>query len=262
MDFLKKHYEKILLGLVLIGLAVAAIFLPVKIAAEKEKLETLRNSLTHRKVPPLPETDVSVYEAVAKRADLETRIELGATNRLFNPMTWQQTRDNRLIRLEKAGPTSVIITNITPLYLRISLDSVTMSDSGARYLIGIQREAALKPSDRGKKPTGMKLNDQNDLIKVIEARGNAEEPAPLVLQIRETGENISVAKDKPYSRVDGYMADMKYDPEKKFWRNQRVGMSLFFNGEEYKIVAINQSEVVLSAPNQKKWTIRFNAPVT
>jgi len=38
---------------------------------------------------------------------------------------------------------------------------------------------------------------------------------------------------------------------------------LFFNNEEYTIVAINQNEVVLSAKsNGKKWTIRSyaNAP--
>ena len=44
MDFLKKHYEKVLLGVVLLGLAVAVAFLPFKIASEKQKLEDMRNS--------------------------------------------------------------------------------------------------------------------------------------------------------------------------------------------------------------------------
>src|SRR5436309_618579 len=45
MAFLKKHYEKILVGLVLLGLAVAIASLNFKIAVEKEARETLRQSI-------------------------------------------------------------------------------------------------------------------------------------------------------------------------------------------------------------------------
>jgi hypothetical protein len=56
------------------------------------------------------------------------------------------------------------------------------------------------------------------------------------------------------------MADLKYAPENKTWSDQRVGDSLGFNGEEYKIVAINENEVVLSAQsNSKKWTVKYTA---
>jgi len=53
MDFLKKHYEKILLGIVLVGLAGAFVYLPVKIGAEKQQLVDMEQSLTHPKVRPL-----------------------------------------------------------------------------------------------------------------------------------------------------------------------------------------------------------------
>ena len=36
MEFIKKNYEKMLLGLVLLGLAVAVALLPFKIASERE----------------------------------------------------------------------------------------------------------------------------------------------------------------------------------------------------------------------------------
>ena len=39
MDFLKKHYEKLLLGVVLIGLLLAIGSLPILISREKGKLE-------------------------------------------------------------------------------------------------------------------------------------------------------------------------------------------------------------------------------
>jgi len=45
--------------------------------------------------------------------------------------------------------------------------------------------------------------------------GPLENPAQLVLGLTDTGEEAVLSKDKPFRRVDGYMADLKYDPESK-----------------------------------------------
>jgi hypothetical protein len=76
--------------------------------------------------------------------------------------------------------------------------------------------------------------------------------------LNDTSEHAVITKEKAFERVDGYMADLEYKPENRRWTAQRVGAVLPFNGEQYKIVAINQNEVVLSAPNLKKWTIKTN----
>ena len=82
----------------------------------------------------------------------------------------------------------------------------------------------------------------------------------MVLELNDTGQRATVAKDQPFRRVDGYMVDLKYAPETKTWTNRRVGASLSLNGEEYNIVVITENEVVLSAKsNQKKWTIKYSA---
>ena len=67
MDFLKKHYEKVLLGVVLLGLAVAVAFLPFKIASEKQKLEDMRNQLIHPKVKELTNLNLTLPDTVLKR---------------------------------------------------------------------------------------------------------------------------------------------------------------------------------------------------
>jgi hypothetical protein len=68
-----------------------------------------------------------------------------------------------------------------------------------------------------------------------------------------------LTKDKPFRRVDGYMADLKYDPEKKNWQGQRLNAVLKFAGDDYIIVAINQDAVILSArSNQKKTTLTYS----
>jgi hypothetical protein len=89
MDFLKKHYEKVLLGVVLLGLAVAVAFLPFKIASEKQKLEDMRNQLIHPKVKALANLDLALPDEMLKRMATPAMIDFSAPNKLFNPMPWQ-----------------------------------------------------------------------------------------------------------------------------------------------------------------------------
>jgi len=60
MDFLKKHFEKIILGVVLLGLAVAVVFIPFKVGSERNQLEEKRKSLIARKVAPLTNIDLAM----------------------------------------------------------------------------------------------------------------------------------------------------------------------------------------------------------
>ena len=63
MDFVKKHYEKIILGIVLVGLAVAVAFIPFKVSNEKKDLDEKRINLIPRSVKPLTNLE---GEALAK----------------------------------------------------------------------------------------------------------------------------------------------------------------------------------------------------
>jgi len=85
----------------------------------------------------------------------------------------------------------------------------------------------------------------------------------VVLELLDTGEKVTLtkqSKEVPYKRIDRYTADVSYPPGGlPPWKNKRVGDMLKFNNEEYKIVAINPNELILSAnSNQKKWTIKSN----
>jgi len=261
MDFLKKHYEKLLLGIVLLLVAVAVGFLPIKINSEKQKLKDLSTQRRNPKVQPLTNLDMTLPDEALKLMATPKRYDLGPPNKLFNPMPWQQTRDNppRLIPGVKVGPVAAVVTNITPLYLRLTLDSVTVSDSGTKYVIGVEKQAATNAKDRPKKQAYCKVGDKNETFKLIEVKGAPENPTNVVVELNDAGEHAVVAKDPPFKRVDGYMADLKYPPENKNWPARRVGSSLSFNGEDYKIVSITQNEVILLAPNKKKWTIKYNA---
>ncbi|MGO8930550.1 MAG: hypothetical protein ACLQU3_27145 [Limisphaerales bacterium] len=264
MDFLKKHYEKVLLGVVLLGLAVAVVFLLLKIPSEKQKLEDMRNQLIHPKVKPLTNLDLALPDEMLKRMAAPAMIDFSAPNKLFNPMLWQKAADGHLIRADTTnlGPNAVTITKLSPLSLKLTLDSVTVLDTGTRYVIGIEKEAAPNPRDRNKTQKYCSLNTKNETFTLRDVKAAPDDPTnvTVVLELNDTRQRVEVSNKHPFQRTDGYKVDLKYAPENKSWTDRRVGAVLSLNGEEYNIVAITENEVVLSArSNQKKWTVKYIA---
>jgi hypothetical protein len=261
MDFLKKHYEKVLLGVVLAGLVLAVGFLPFKISSDKQALEERRSRLLPKSVKPLTNMDMTLPEAALKRMATPAVVSFAPPNLLFNPMPWQKKPppDESLVLATSLGAAAATVTNITPLYLRLSLDSVTISaDGSARYVIGVTREAAPNLRDRTKKQTGSTVGMKTDVFVLREVKGKPDDPSALVLELNDTGETAIVTKDQPFKRVDGYKASLNYDPENKKWADRRVGDRLSFNGEDYKIVGIKQDEVVLCAQStSKNWIVKY-----
>jgi hypothetical protein len=152
------------------------------------------------------------------------------------------------------------ITKQTPLYLTISLESVNVSDSGIRYVIDVEQQAAPKANQRGKRPFYVSVGDRKEMFALREIKGPQDNPTDVIVELSDTGERISINKDKPFRRVDGYTVDLRYSPENKSFSSRRVGDKILIAGEEYNIVAISENEVVLSArSNGKKYTIRSNA---
>lgn len=257
MEFLKKHYEKILLGMVLLGLAAVVVFLFLWISSEKQKLEEKSSSLINR--PARPIDPLKNYDGVLQGASTPLLLDFSATNRLFNPVKWQKAPDGRLIKInrnEQIGPKALTVTNITPLYTIVTLDSVQTNETGARYAIIVEHEAATTQALR-KKRYFASPGGKTEAFVLNEVKGQPDEPE-LSLTLSDTGEKAPVSKAKPFKRVDTYMADLKYDPENKPFKKYRVGMPIAFGGEEYNIVAISDKEVVISAKsNNKKTTITY-----
>ena len=263
MEFLKKNYEKVLLGLVLLGLAVAVGFLPFVISSQRQALQDLEDSVRPANVKPLTNLDLTIAETALKRSATPAMIDFGPPNRLFNPMPWQKAADGRPIPVAKVGPTALTVTNINPLYLKLSLDSVNTDPSGnATYIIGVE-----KPGNTGNSKTRMQVSctlnpptkNAAKIFSMAEVKGKADDPSEIIVELVDSKERVSIGKNKPFERVEGYMADLRYEPEKKKWDFCRVGSNTrpAFNGEEYNIVAITKDEVVLSAKsNGKKWTIK------
>ncbi|MFZ1073531.1 MAG: hypothetical protein WAO21_08870 [Verrucomicrobiia bacterium] len=258
MDFIKKNYEKILLSVVLVGLVGALVFMAFVIPNEQEKVREIGEGIISGHVVALTNLDLTEQSNVVERLQSPYDLDLDTTNKLFNPVEWQRTMDNIMIKATGTGPQAAVVTGITPLYTEMTLDSVD-TNFGARYVISVERQAAAYPAMRRKQQRFVSMDDaKKDIFTLVQVQGPPENPDSLVLVLADTGQSISLSKDKPFRRVDAYMADLKYDPESRSWSEQRIGGQLRFAGDDYTIVDINSNEVVLSAQsNQKKWTLRY-----
>ena len=259
MDFLKKHYEKILLGLMLAGLIGVLVFMIFYIAADTTDMDNKRTSLINPPVKALTNLDMTMQDSAILRLKSAYILDFETSNKLLNPMEWQKALDNTLITVKKTGAQVAVVTNITPLYLVLTFDSITTNELAARYSIGVERQAAATPAKRHKVPRYISKGEKaNDTFALVDVKGAPENPDALSLKLVDSGELVTVTRDKPFRRVDAYAADFRYDPEKKIFRGRRIGDKFSFGGVDYVVVEVNQNELIISdQSNQKKTSLPF-----
>jgi hypothetical protein len=259
MERLKKHYEKILLGVVFLGLIVAVGLLPVLISTERQRLDAAAGEITRRKPKLLDPVPMAAENAALERAQTPIRLNFTLNHNLFNPVLWQKTADGRPVKVQagREPADEVQVTDIKPLYLKLTFNNV----SGSSYLIGVENQAASQPGKRNRETAISMNNPKTDLFTLQGVKGPPDKPTELDLTLVENDEVVSITPSTSYQRVAGYMADLKYPPENKVWRGQRVSANLLFAGGQYNVVGITETNVVLSAKeNEKKTTIPFNSP--
>jgi len=164
-----------------------------------------------------------------------------------------------------ASPAGLVITKLTPLYLKLTLDNAMILDSGPHFVIGVQQDASANPKDRAKRQYYVPrvTTGTNGIFTLLSAKAPPDNPTnvDVVLELKDSGERVTVSRDFPFQRLDGYMANLSYEPEKKTWTNRRVGSLLKFDGNEVEILAITQTNVVLGAKSSgKKWAIELKGP--
>lgn len=260
---IKKHYEKILLAVVLLILVVAVAMLPIMIASEQEQIERRRNEIT--RIPPRPLTNLSlsvVWAAIERTKAPVTPVFSDEKHNLFSPVKWTKTPDGRWVRMTKAaeGAELIDVVKITPLYLSVTFES--LSPATTNYLIKVVKETEESPSKRSVSRY-IAVGEKTDLITLREVTGPPDKPTELVVEINETGERVAITPERGFKRVDGYAADLRYGSGGRVWSNRRKGNTIAFAGDEFTItsinaIATNEFEVVLSSKSTgKKTTKRY-----
>ena len=92
------------------------------------------------------------------------------------------------------------------MYLIVSLDSTTTNELGARYVVKVEHQAAAN-RDQAPSLRALCFGGRQGERRVCAARSQGadpENPDALVLKLVDTGEVVTIRKDKPFRRVDGY----------------------------------------------------------
>jgi hypothetical protein len=261
---LKRHYEKAILALALLGLIGAVVYLNNLKAAENEKIENYNRSIGRRKVKPVQSADVTALTGALAQSTNPPSHNFSPPHNLLNPVKWQRRSDGTLLKVEtgkEIGPNALTIARIAPLNLIITLEQA----AGNGFNMGVTQEGATNVLLRRKYVSYVSTNSPTDRVhstKVFtlrEVNRNAQ-PPEAAIELAD-GTRVTVSTNKPFTRIVGYKVDLKYPPEpNRNFNDRRVGDPLTLAGEDYNIVAITTNEVVVSArSNDRRTTIRNNA---
>jgi hypothetical protein len=264
MDFLKffkKHYEKVLLSVVLAVLAIATIFLLMRVSEERAALDEVTSMDPARGSRPLGTMDLSTNEMVLGRLRRPEPVELIDAHNLFNPVPWKRLADGNLIKLatgNEIGAGALEIVRTSPLMLRVSYEGPVVRETQTSHRFRVTREAHREPRKRAPTPAEVtRVGESHQVLVLREMRPSVAEPNEFVLEMIDERRTITVSADAPFEDVDGYMVDLRYPPEKQVFPNKRVGDRLVFAGDTHTIVAIEADSVTVEASsNGKRTTIR------
>lgn len=257
-----RHWEKVLLALSLVALIGAVVWLNNEKSKENEKIEIYNRGITKRKPNLVPTVDLTQLSQAQTQAMNPPNLNFSPPHNLVNPVKWQQRADKTRIKAEtgtELGPKALQITKVTPLRMVISLE--TQAGSGAN--MGVMQEASTTNYYRQKLQAYVTTNSVSERMhrttRVFTLRDLRITPEGPEADIElADGTKATVTPTKPYARIDGYKADLSYPPEGQIFKDRRVGDSFTVAGENYKIVAINPNEVVVSANSNDRRIIIQN----
>lgn len=262
VDFLKKHYEKVLLSLVLLMLAVAAGGLPFMITQTQQTISN--DTEPPRSGNPAPVEPVAVDEYRQRIGNLTMAVDLELTGQhnLLNPVQWSRTPDGEWVKETERGAQALEVARIFPLYTRVRLIDTIGSGGNPRYVLGIAMEAAQSPSRRREMNRYVRPGETSDSHPFVltQVEGPADNPTALILKRTDNGEQgIRITDSASYQQHEGYGADLTYPPDpNRDMENLHQGDTFRFQNETYNIVAITENDVTVEAESGQRTTLEAN----
>lgn len=261
MDFIKKNYEKLVLGVVLLAVAGVAVYLMYSVTQVREDLSNALQQFDRAKKKEVAAVDLTTNAAVLSKVAKPAPVVLaGLDHYTFNPITWARAANGRLEPSKPRpdiGAAGLVYLKSHDLDLEIAFADVAGTPDSPRYQFSVRREYEKSPSNRRAMvesiPVGAESKAQ--IFKVLEARGPKENPTEFLCELVSTREQFILSRTKSFRKTMGYAADLRYDAAKREFSQKRAGETLNLSGVTYKIVAIEKDELVVSAPNSERTTV-------
>jgi len=247
MQFLKRHFEKIILSAVLAGLGAAAFWLFDAVTRAKTQTGPAAGKASTAK--PWSNLDLTPLRTTLKNMTDAPIITFSGEHNLFNPVTWKLARDGRLFKQIKEGPSALTVTDIRPLYFTIRLDRQAGESFNlvAKHPFGPEWSFYASFGDKGTRarPFPCVIVGTNDAF---------QNPPKIQILIPDTKETVTLTAADPYKRVEMYEADMKYNASdtNNVFNKAHTGDRLRLSGEPWKIIAITTNAVTLQDRNLKR----------
>ncbi len=269
----KAHYEKVILGAVLLALATTAVwqFLDVRAVRAELSKETAVHGRGGEKAKSIDFTNQNELLRMAKQP---VPFDLSKGHYVFNPGLWKQYSNsvsNILIQVKSGkefGIGALYITNITPLQLRLTV-KVSGTEERPNYSIQAVDDWPFPMMPRFQRSlivgsTPVKIVDQpgvpTNAVSVIlhGVKGDFDsQQMTFDLQLRYSGplggvtNRVRLLQNQTQNYLRGYTASMVYMPANRSELNlpflkRRVGTSIEIDGELYTIIDMTENKVIFS----------------
>lgn len=264
MDFLKNHYEKVILGVVLLGVVIFAALLPGKIAATQADLEAKLKVPEAGPPKPARPVDLRQFESALRVNASPVPLVLSGEHNTLNPVRWR-----RIIPGQPPEPALgdnievkqyFNITAIRPLTNAVWFDSVSGTGTSMRYQFMTLNEASAQPA--GRRATRRSVNPAvgqkiQGVLTITEIRGPVGDPNEIVVEMADDKQIVVLGRGgraQGFAKVVGHEADAFFQPTSKVFKGLRIGYPVLLGTEYWKVIAIVESSVTIENRIQKRET--------
>jgi hypothetical protein len=256
MDFFKKHYEKVVLSVVLLVVAVAAFWLTQKVSEVRQTLDEQLKQQVGGKKKSLKPVDLTNDLSALKQLESAPKLSVESDYNLFNPIRWVRAANGTLIPDPRKDPTAALkLVSTSPLNFSIVYVGPVPGSDPIRFQFNVIREHDKKAANRRPLTTTLAEGTKNDFFHLRELHGPKDNPGEVVVEL-VGGEKVVLVRDKPYAKTMAFQGDLRLDA--KDFLGKRADDTLTLGGVVYKIVAISKDELVVSAPNGTRTTVRLS----
>lgn len=268
MEFLKNHYEKLILGLTLLLMAAGAVMLVLEAGMVQEELDGYRKTIVESEGKPPATEDSAARKKTLDQARRPPQTDFVKVHRVFNPDAWYVDTNGNLVAGTNVGVNRLIVQSITPQQLQLEFAAVGGSPERPSVSFNMVRQFGRTPAETNRTRRSITLNTTNTSNTLDPARklvlhareiGGTPEAPEAKLELHEPGKDplkFLLSKAQNFATVIDYVAHIYYEVETNFvWKVARKDTPLVFAGDTNIVVEVTATNVILRAVSNDKITI-------
>lgn len=268
MEFLKNHYEKLILGLTLLLMAAGAVMLVLEAGMVQEELDGYRKTIVESEGKPPATEDSAARKKTLDQARRPPQTDFVKVHRVFNPDAWYVDTNGNLVAGTNVGVNRLVVQSITPQQLQLEFAAVGGSPERPSVSFNMVRQFGRTPAETNRTRRSITLNTTNTSNTLDPARklvlhareiGGTPEAPEAKLELHEPGKDplkFLLSKAQNFATVIDYVAHIYYEVETNFvWKVARKDTPLVFAGDTNIVVEVTATNVILRAVSNDKITI-------